>query len=112
MPENTRRINDKSNAQTPGLERRRLWSVHTETGWQVEFLYMVPPRIKVVDHELHHEICRPFLLEAVLENEAARTNAKNCHIAIEQLFKTEYFIEAFTQSEISGRQKWPGELTA
>jgi hypothetical protein len=109
---NTGQIHHKTDAQTPGLNCRCLWLGHAETGWQVELLYRAPPRIKVVNHELHHEICCPLLLEAVPENEAAGTYAKDRDVAVKQLFKSDRFIEAFAQSEIFRRQKWARESTA
>jgi hypothetical protein len=47
-------------------------------------LYSCPPRIQVVDHELHHEVLG--LIET-RQNEAASANPEDGNVAIENVFK-------------------------
>ncbi len=73
-----------------------------------------PPRIEIIDHELHHEVFgpvfliiqlldNPVLLIKALQDEAAGADAENGDPRVtEQFFEAEGFVEFFAEVEILG----------
>jgi hypothetical protein len=49
-------------------------------------LYVRPPRIKVVNHELHHKV---FNLIEGGQNEAAGTDTEDSDVAVEDFFEAQ-----------------------
>lgn len=73
---------------------------------------MSPPRVEVVDHELHHEIFSPLLLEMFLEEEATSPNSEDGHFTIQLFHKPQGFVKALGQIEVLCWQERPSRLTA
>src|ERR1700735_2618114 len=107
MPKHAGRVDDVRNPQTPRLHCRRTRLRHTELVLQIERLYPCPPRIEVVNHELHHEVLG--LVEAG-QNEAAGANPEDDDIAIENFFKAQLDVEAFRQIEVRRRYEGSDQL--
>jgi hypothetical protein len=59
-----------------------------------------PPRIEVVDHQLHHEVLGPFFLIVTLQDEPAGSGVENRDLAVENLLESERFVETFGEIEI------------
>src|SRR3569833_699390 len=106
-PEHTRRNEEKDNAPTPPLERRRARRLDVEAGWQIERFDMTPPGIEIVDHKLHHAILSTRLLVIILENERGRAGFEDRDVAVEQLREAERLIEALAYGEILRRKEGP-----
>jgi hypothetical protein len=62
MPKHAGRIINVAYAQSPGLHGRGLWLSSPEHLWLIQRLDMLPPRVEIVDHHLHHAVFRPFFL--------------------------------------------------
>src|ERR1700735_1684662 len=82
MPKHARGVEDKSDPQAPRLHGRRARRLNIELAGQIERLDMRPPRVEIIDHELHHEVVGPFLLIIALEDETAGTEPEDRHFAI------------------------------
>ncbi len=54
---------------------------------------MLPPGVKIVDHELHHEVFSPLLLIMALQYEAAGARLENRNIFVEKGFEAQRAIE-------------------
>ena len=66
---------------------------------------MLPPSVKIVDHQLHHEILGPVFLIVPLQDVAAGACLKDGDVAVKDLVETKGFVEALGQIEILGRKK-------
>ena len=56
---------------------------------------MLPPRVEVVDHHLHHAVFSPFFFIISLQDKSAFAHAKDSDIAVKQFLQTERFVEGF-----------------
>jgi hypothetical protein len=59
-----------------------------------------PPRIEVVNHELHYEVLSPLLLVVTLENEPTRSGVEDRDISIQNLLETQRLVETLGQIEV------------
>src|SRR3546814_11741796 len=66
----------------------------------IQRLYLGPPRIKVINHELHHEILGPLLLVVRLQEKLSAPHTEDGHIGIKELLETQCLVEALRSLEI------------
>src|SRR5580704_10519370 len=96
-PEGSATVGD---AQSPGLLRRWTQQLDAERIRQVETFEVRPPGVQVVDHQLHHAVLGPLLLETSLQNEGRPADGKNGHVAVEEFLKAERLAKRAASLEI------------
>src|SRR6202050_4568296 len=110
VPKHSRWIPNISYPQTPRLHGRWARSRNLEFSRQIEPLEVRPPCVKIIDHELHHKVFRPFLLISALKYEAAGTGVEDRHLAVENFFETQRLIEFLREIKVFRRHEWTGEF--
>jgi hypothetical protein len=94
VPQDATRIRKVQHAMTPGLDRWRLWRANAKPLRQIQLRDVDPPRIGIVDHELHHAVLGPLLLIPPLQDEACRAHPEDRHVvAIEKLVEPKRSVE-------------------
>src|SRR5262249_13159888 len=72
---------------------------------------IAPPRVEIVDHELHREVPSVLLGVEFGQQEAAFSDCVDRHVmAVEHLSETERVVEAFGRLKILRRQKRPRQF--
>src|SRR4029077_5141772 len=110
VPEHTTWVHHVRDAKAPRLHCRWSWRLHTELARQIYRLDVLPPCVKVIDHELHHEVLRPFLLVVTLQDEPTGASSKDGDVAVEYLFEAKCFVETPRQIEILSRNEWTDQF--
>jgi hypothetical protein len=100
VPEDPRGVGDVGDAQSPGLLRRWTQQLDAERIRQVETFEVRPPGVQVVDHQLHHAVLGPLLLETSLQNEGRPADGKNGHVAVEEFLKAERLVKRAASLEV------------
>jgi hypothetical protein len=96
-PEGSATVGD---AQSPGLLRRWTQQLDAERIRQVETFEVRPPGVQVVDHQLHHAVLGPLLLETSLQYEGRPADGKNGHVAVEEFLKAERLVKRAASLEV------------
>ena len=83
---------------------------HAEPRRQIERADLHPPRVEVVDHQLHHVVPLGCACVRALQDEAARTDPEDRDVPVEPELEAEREIELLRRFEVLRRQKWAREL--
>jgi hypothetical protein len=104
VPKHSGGIKYISDPKAPRLHGGRLRGLNIEFSRQIKPLDMSPPIVKIIDHELHHEVTSPFFLIVALKNETAGTGAKDRHVPIKELFEAKRLVEVLGEAKsLAGR---------
>jgi len=110
VPKHSGWIKYISDPKAPGLHGGRLRRLNIEFSRQIKPLDMSPPIIKIIDHELHHEVLSPFFLIVALKDETAGTGAEDHHVPIKEFFEAERLIEVLREGKVSCGHEWAGKF--
>src|SRR5215831_8476966 len=105
VPQHAAWIHQVRKPQPPWLHRRCFRRAHAECARQIQGIDMLPPSVRIVDHQLHHEILGPVFLIVPLQDEAAAACFKDGDVAVKDLVETKGFVEALGQVEILAGRK-------
>jgi hypothetical protein len=59
-----------------------------------------PPGIKIIDHELHHEVPSPVLLIPALQYETAGTGPEDRYISVKEFLEAQRLIKGLREIEV------------
>ena len=103
VPKDAGRIRQIQHAKPPGLHGRRLRHDAGVFLGELRVVDVLPPRIGVVHHEMHHEVFRELLDVVVLQEEAERAN-----LQLRDLLARPVFLEAEIGVELARDREVPG----
>src|SRR5262245_32763151 len=100
VPEDSRGIDHISDSEPPGLQGWRSRSRHAKPASEIQRLDVSPPCIEVIDHQLHHEVLGPLLLEEPLQDETAGASIKDGDLPVENLLESQRLVKALRVFEV------------
>ena len=108
MPQDTGRIKDVGNTQTPRLHSRRNRVLNAESFCEIQGLDLFPPRIEIDDYQLHHVIASEAIHFKFLYKYLEATDCEQRKRLSEPCrSEAEATVEVQTRIDVACWDEWP-----